>query len=382
MKKINGKIACGILAVSMFAASFTGCGKLDGTQTVATVGDEKVTLGMANYMLRDYQAQAEAYYQLMAMNYGMEEVPAIWTEKGQDGKTMAESAKDNVMKDIENLYAMKAHAEDYGVTISEEEQKKIEEAAKGFIEENSEEALEELAVSEADLITYLQLITYRAKMHEPMLADVDREVTDEEIGQSKVTLVKVSTSSIEKDEDGNIIELTEEEKAEKKALAEEVRKKVAESDNIAEADMGALAKEVNEKLYAFSPNFTTAGSETDAIDKNVSAAVKDLNDGELVPTVVDGTDGYYVVRLDLKHDEEATKNKKEAIISGREKEVYDALITAWLEENKLKVDEKVWEKVEISDEKAFQYKIEEDTETEEAAEDDTEENDTAEETEE
>lgn len=382
MKKMNGKIACVILASAVAAGSLSGCGKLDGTQTVATVDGEKVTLGMANYIVRDQQAMTESYYQMMSQSYGMDmSSMGIWDEKAEDGRTYGETAKDDVMDTIRTLYAMKNHAEDYDVTISEEEQAKIQEAAKTFMEDNDAETLAKLAVSETDMVTYLELLTYREKLHDPMVADVDKEVSDEEAGQSTVSVVKVSTAGTEKDEDGNTIELTEEEKEAKKEQAQQVLDKVKESENVAEADMSALAQEVEESLYAYTPSFTTAGSEEDTLDQKVIDAVSSLKDGELVQEVVEGTDGYYVVRLDKKNDEEATENKKESIISEREQEAYDKLVEEWTEEAEIKVEENVWKKVKVTDSVSFQYKPAEtsDTESEEDAADTDE--DTADETE-
>ena len=382
MKKMNGKIACVILASAVAAGSLSGCGKLDGTQTVATVDGEKVTLGMANYIVRDQQAMTESYYQMMSQSYGMDmSSMGIWDEKAEDGRTYGETAKDDVMDTIRTLYAMKNHAEDYDVTISEEEQAKIQEAAKTFMEDNDAETLAKLAVSETDMVTYLELLTYREKLHAPMVADVDKEVSDEEAGQSTVSVVKVSTAGTEQDEDGNTIELTEEEKEAKKEQAQQVLDKVKASENVAEADMSALAQEVEESLYAYTPSFTTAGSEEDTLDQKVIDAVASLKDGELVQEVVEGTDGYYVVRLDKKNDEEATENKKESIISEREQEAYDKLVEEWTEEAEIKVEENVWKKVKVTDSVSFQYKPAEtsDTESEEDAADTDE--DTADETE-
>lgn len=359
MKKMNSKIVCGILAASMMAACFTGCGKLDGTQTVATVDGEKVTLGLASYMTRDMQAQTEDFYQMFAQQMGSDSFGGIWDEKGDDDKTFGEKSKDDVMDNLKGLYVMKAHAAEYNVELSEDEQTKIDEAAKAFMEANSDQVLAELAVSEEDMATYLELMTIRQKMHDPMVEDVDREVSDDEAKQSKVTIVKVSAEGTEKDEDGNTIELTDEEKAAKKEMAEAVYEKVKTSDNVAEADMDALAKEVDENLYASKPNFTTAGGEEEVLDEKVREAVADLNDGELVSQVVEGADGYYVVRLDLKYDEEATANKKESIISDREKEMYDNLLKEWKEAAELKVEKDVWKQIKVTDSKSFQYKKDE-----------------------
>ncbi|MFR3184284.1 MAG: hypothetical protein ACLTVV_01530 [Ruminococcus sp.] len=370
MKKMNGKIACGILASAILAGSFSGCGKLDGTQTVATVDGEKVTLGLANYIVRDQQAQMESYYQMMAQSYGMDmSTMQIWDEKTEDGKTIGESTKDDAMETIHTLYAMKSHADEYNVTISEEEKSKIDEAAKSFMEANSAETLEKLAVSEGDIVTYLELLTYRQKLHDPMVADVDQEVSEKEANQSTVSVVKFSTAGTEKDDEGNTIELTEEEKKAKKEQAQQLLDKLKASENVAEADMDAMAQEIDENLYAYTPSFTTAGSEDDTLEQSVINAVADLEDGQLVQEVVEGVDAYYVVRLDKKLDEEATANKKESIISEREQEQYDKLVEDWTKDSKLEVEKNVWKKVEVTDSVSFQYKPAEQSEPEERSED-------------
>lgn len=370
MKKMNGKIACGILASAILAGSFSGCGKLDGTQTVATVDGEKVTLGLANYIVRDQQAQMESYYQMMAQSYGMDmSTMQIWDEKTEDGKTIGESTKDDAMETIHTLYAMKSHADEYDVTISEEEKSKIDEAAKSFMEANSAETLEKLAVSEGDIVTYLELLTYRQKLHDPMVADVDQEVSEKEANQSTVSVVKFSTAGTEKDDEGNTIELTEEEKKAKKEQAQQLLDKLKASENVAEADMDAMAQEIDENLYAYTPSFTTAGSEDDTLEQSVINAVADLEDGQLVQEVIEGVDAYYVVRLDKKLDEEATANKKESIISEREQEQYDKLVEDWTKDSKLEVEKNVWKKVEVTDSVSFQYKPAEQSEPEEGSED-------------
>lgn len=218
MRKLNKTAACGILAAALAAGTLSGCSKaIDGTKTVATVGDEKVTLGLASYMVRDQQAQTVSYYNMLMSQYGVSgSASNVWDQKGDDGKTVGESSKDGVMKTINQLYVLKAHAADYDVTITEDEEKAIKEAAAEFIKDNDEKILKKLAVSEADIVTYLELVTIRSKMHDPMTADVDTEVSANEKDQTRVTIVKVSTEGTEKDDDGNTIDLTDEEKAQKK----------------------------------------------------------------------------------------------------------------------------------------------------------------------
>lgn len=143
MRKLNKTAACGILAAALAAGTLSGCSKaIDGTKTVATVGDEKVTLGLASYMVRDQQAQTTSYYNMLMSQYGVSgSASNVWDQKGDDGKTVGESSKDGVMTTINQLYVLKAHAADYDVTITDDEEKAIKEAAAEFIKDNDEKIL-------------------------------------------------------------------------------------------------------------------------------------------------------------------------------------------------------------------------------------------------
>lgn len=355
MRKLSTKLACGMLATALGASALAGCGSLDGTQTVATVDGEEVTLGLASYMLRTDQAEMEGYYRMLAQNYGMDG-GEYWNTETEDGKTYGEDVKDNVMSTIKELYVMRAHAEEYGVSITEEEQTAIDEAAQTFMESNDQETLDALAVSEEDLKTYMELYTIRQKMREPMVADVDREVSDEEAAQTRVTFVEISTEGTETDEDGNTVDLTDEEKAEKKDQAQQVLDKVTAAEDPASADMDALAKEVDENLAAVERTFSSSGEGDETTDQAIKDAVADLEDGQVVSQVVEGESAYYVVRLDQQFDEEATENEKDLIISDREDTQYESLVKEWTDAAEMEVEKSVWNRVKVTDAQPYELK--------------------------
>ena len=366
MRKLGTRLTFGMAAAAIGLTGLSGCGSLDGTEIVATIDGEEVTLGLASYLARVGQAQTQSYYDMMAQSYGVDMGSGgFWDEEGESGKTYGESTKDSVMDTIREMYVLRAHAEEYGVTISDEEQAQIEEAAAQFMEDNSAETLEALAVSEEDIITYLQLSTYRERMYDPMVADVDTEVSDEEAAQTRITFVEVSTVGTETDEDGNTIELTDEEKAEKKDIAQQVWDKVNASEDVANADMDALAKEVDEDLADNDRIFTSSGEGDEVTDQAIKDAVANLEDGQLVPEVVEGEDAYYVVRLDKKYDEEATESKKRVIISDREEELYNDLLTEWTDAADMEIDNSVWRKVKLTDSQPYTLKTQDTTETDE-----------------
>ena len=211
-----GKKAAVLTAAGLFAAaSVTGCsGSIDTEAVVATVGDEEITLGVANFYARLTQGQYETYYAGM-MGTTAE---AMCTQEAEEDKTYEDSTKETLMEALENLYLMSQHAEEYEVSLSEDEQKAIEEAVKQFDEDNTDQAKEIVSGYRKDVQKYLELMTISQKMTEKMREGVDENVSDEEAAQKAMQYVFFSYQTT--DEEGNSIELTDEEKESLKETAQ------------------------------------------------------------------------------------------------------------------------------------------------------------------
>ena len=134
-------VAC-ILAVACIA-SLNGCGsKFNGQDTVVEVGDEKVTADVANFFARYQQAQFETTYSsYLGDNF--------WGKEVTDGKTYEENYKDSIMDSLEEMYVMDEHKDDYKVSISDDEEKSIEDAAKKFTDSNDSAAKDTVSVADA-----------------------------------------------------------------------------------------------------------------------------------------------------------------------------------------------------------------------------------------
>ena len=98
------------------------------------------------------------------------------------------------------MYIMKEKAADYDVELTDDDEKAIEEAAASFMEANSDEAIADLAVTEDQVKTFLELETYKQRIHDPIIADVDKDVSDEEAQQSSFSYVSISTADLSDDE--------------------------------------------------------------------------------------------------------------------------------------------------------------------------------------
>lgn len=353
-KKLTGALLAGLLGASFL----TGCSKtVDGTKPLLTSGEDTVTVGTGNLMLRMNQATMLSYYSMMGAS-----TSGIWSQDAGDGETHGDTTKENVLDELENMLVQKQHAADYDVTISEDEQSKIEEAAKAFMDANTEETIQSLAVSQSDVESLLELYTYQSKMYDPMVADVDTNVDDSEAAQSKITYCRIDISDTQND-DGTTTPLTDEEKQAKKDQAQAILDQLQASPDPASADMDAIAKGVNEDLSAVDNTF---GDDDTLLDDKLKEAAKTLQDGQVYGEVVEGENAYFVVRMDSVLDREATDQEKETIVNERQQDAYSDLLDQWKDEAGITVNDKEWEKVTLTDTEQFTIKQ---PETEESGED-------------
>ena len=348
MNKAAKKITGALLAGALGAASLTGCSSpMDGTQPLLTSGEDTVTVGTGNLMLRMNQATMLSYYSMMGGS-----TTGLWSQDSGDGETYGDTTKANVLDELENMLVQKQHAADYDVSISEEEQGKIEEAAQAFMDANTEETIQNLSVSQSDVETLLELYTYQTKMYDPMVADVDTNVEDAEAAQSKITYCRFDISDTQ-NEDGTTTPLTDEEKQEKKDEAQALLDKLLASPDPASADMDALAKEVNEDLNAVDNTF---GDDDTLLDDKLKEAARTLQDGQVYGEVVEGENAYFVVRMDSVLDREATDAEKENIVSERQQDAYNDLLDQWKDDADITVNNKEWNKVTLTDNEQYTIK--------------------------
>lgn len=367
MKYIGKKIVLGCLAGVLAATGLSGCsGKMDGTSVAVTINGEKAPLGVVSFMTRYQQAQTQAMYEMYFGGANDD----LWDQVADEktGETYGESARDDVLEQVEVMYLLKEKAKDYDVNLTEKEQEKITKAAEEFIKANTEETLERLGVSQKDIETALELQTYEKKMFDPIVADVDDKVSDNEAQQTSVTYVRVEDGQEDESEaeaSGN--EEEKDEKADAKTKAQQILDEVLAT---ADADMDAIAKDVDEDLAATETHFTANPPEKkddeEEEDDNIGGVaqavqdvVKDLADGEVAGELVEEDGAYYVVRLEKAFDEEATEEEKDSIVKERKQKMYDDTIEKWKDDADIQVDKKVLKTLKVTANRKFTFKQEE-----------------------
>lgn len=322
--------ACLLAGAMMLSVAMTGCGSIDAGATGAMLDEKEISLGFMNFMAKYQQANYDLYY---SAYFGGD----MWTSEvatDDDGNviTMADSVKDSVADSIENLYLLEKHMGDYGVTVTDEETARIQEAAAAFISDNSSKAIKQLGATEEYAAEMLRLYTIQKKMQDAIYAEVDTNVTDEEAAQRTFTYIRASAAT-GKDEDGNSIDYTDEQKAE----FETTMKGIADQ---AKTDFDG-AKDADENLFSTTYSY---GADESYMDEAVIAAADALKEGE-VSDLITTEDYYYVIRLDSEFDKEATDNKKASIASQRQTDHYTEMCDSYKEASQFTVNEDAWAKV-------------------------------------
>ena len=299
MKKMMKRTAAVTLAGIMSVGLLTGCGSktIDGTKTVATVDGTEIPLGVVSLYARQQQEQTTAMY----MSY-MGSANNIWDQTADEdsGKTYGDQAVESSLKSVETMYILKEKAADYKVEVTEDEEKAIADAASQFMASNGEDTIKELGVTEDQVKTLLELLTIQ-----------------------------------------------------------EILDKMKEEPT---ADMSEIAKSVDDSYSAVEGNFTTKESDEDSEDEDYSSTaypdevlkvLRGLKDGEVASDIIETDTGYYVVRLDKVHDDDATASKRESLKNSKESTYYSDTTSDWLDSAKTDVNKKVLKTLKITDKHTF-----------------------------
>lgn len=327
MKKLTTVMLSAALTASVLLG---GCGtqKLDPNASLVTVGGEQaVSTGYGNFVAKYNQAQ---YDQIYVSYFGSID----WTQETGDGKTYADSVKEQIMEDLERYYLSGLHASEYDVALSDEDQSNIEAAAKKFLEGNTDKAITQMGASEDYIVRYLQEQTIAQRVKDAVSAEAEVNITDDEAVQSTISYVFYATTTT--DESGNTTDLDKTEITELRVSAEKL---AGASDFDAEVE----EQGVNAQSYSFT-KAADAADDT-VLGEDVIAAAKKLSDGQTSDVIEVEGKGFYVVQMKAVTDDEATATKRSNLEKDARNTYYNDKISEWKEAVDWKVDEKQWSKV-------------------------------------
>lgn len=332
MFKYVKRIVSVALIAMLVLTSFVGCGKkeatkLDESAILMTVGEEKVTVGLAHFYIRYQQS-------LMETVFGTDSTK--WQVKLEDGTTREEAIRTAIVEQLQELYIIYGHAKDYDIELEKTELEYIDSLAKEFEKSNSKEAQEKAGATKENAAEYMRLSMMVMKIKGAMKKDIDTNVELEDAKQKRMSYVMYS--KVETDASGNNVELSKDKIAEQKEAAEKFLKDAKANGNL---KTYGTEKEASVKTVSFD-------GKTTSIDEKLVAAADKLKENEFA-AVVEGKEAFYVVQLESLYDVEATDTKMETILEERGEARYKELLEKWTEETKIDLDEELLEKISFQD---------------------------------
>ena len=252
MSKYGKRILAAGMCASMAMGLLTGCSS-SNDEVVAKMGDTKLTLGEANFMLRYSQAQTQSYLGAM---FG-EGTNVFQQDLTGSGQAYGETVKESVLNDQKDMTILEQHMSDYNVELTDEDKAAIEEAAKQFIADNSKDVLKEMSATEDTVSRILTLYTIQSKMETAIEADVDTEVSDEEAAQKTIQYAyftipetesetEDATEAASEGESETTTEATSEDESETVAETEAASETETETEVVSETETSSETEAVGE----------------------------------------------------------------------------------------------------------------------------------------
>ena len=225
--------------------------------------------------------------------------------------------------------------------LTDEEKASLTKAAEDFIAANDKTVLDEMCATQEVVERAMTLYAVQSKMQQAIYDQADTNVSDEEAAQKTVNYVFLSTAGTEKDEEGNTIDLTDEQKAEVKDKAQRILDAAKESQ-----DLEAAAKAEDDSLSMISSSY---GTDNGNLKEEVKTAAETLEDGQFADEPVEAETGYYVLQMKTTFDKDATETRKETIVQQRKADKFEEVTTAWKEEADFTVNDKKVAKLDFFD---------------------------------
>ena len=255
----------------------------------------------------------------------------MWSTEAAEGQTYEEYVKGAVQESLEIMVLSEQHMDEYNVVLTDEEKELVAKAAAEFSEANTLENKEQVSGDDATVERVMTLLAIEQKVQNAIMDGADKEVSDDEAAQKSMEYVKYAYTSY--DEDGNEVTV---EDAEKEELLNNAKALAEAEDFDAEAD----AQNMSVQTLSFD-------AESTDLDAAVIEAADALAEGE-VSEVIETETACYVVKLTSLFDRDATDAKKDEIVAERQDALYTEVMTAWMDETEIEVDEKVWESIDFN----------------------------------
>lgn len=368
MKNKLTRMVAILLALVMVIGVMSGCGNSGGKGEKTSNGNKvlfsydgtDVTLKKAWIYGKMTAAQYESYY----TSYFGEN---FWTmDMGTDDEgnatTFEDYVKEQVVTQIKQVIVLNNKAEEVECSLTDEDKEQCAEYAKAFAEDESGKAiLAECGATEEDMQEIYEENALASKVQEYMIKDTDTNVSDDEA--RKTTISRVVFATTKTDDDGNTVDMTDDEKAQVLATAQAAQEELKAGKSIADIAEAQEYTNIDETFAA------GESEEGEAFEKMLAG----MKDGDITQEVQECENGYVIAQLTAYTDADATAENKETIIAERQQEKFKEVYDEWTKDleaewsYKEDVDQELWAELVLRSEDSTATEAAEETTAAEGA---------------
>jgi len=302
-RKIIG--ICALLLVSLEGCTMGNAKVVVNTDIlnneVFKIREEICTLPQARVILTNYQ-------NMYATMYGLD----LWERKFEDND-LETYVKDLTISRLAQIMAMDYLAQDREISLTDEEKKKIRNAAADYYASLNDAEKEYMQVKQADIEKLYTRYGLANKLYTFLTQGVNDEVSDEEARVMEAQQIFV----------------TDENKA------KEVQQQLKEGGDF--LSVANLYNEASETEVSFGKN---------DVAQEVAQEAFNL-ENEQVSKKIKTENGYYFIKCINHYNQEKTDANKSVILEKRRKEAFDDVYQEFLTTLPSEFNEKVWEKVTV-----------------------------------
>lgn len=322
-----------IIAAAIGMLLLVGCGsKKEITKVVLTTGLEKdevfrietMSCSMPEMML--LLANMGNQYETI---YG----PEIW-EKDFGGATLEENVKENVLAQMSQIKTMNLLAEQQKVSLNEEEEARVKEAADVYFSSLNETEIKELDVTVEVVEKLYYEYVLADKVYQYIIKDINPEISDDEA--RNITVQHIHFKTYEMDGTGQKIEYSDERKAEVLARAKEVLQLARQEDS----DFEQLVLE-----YSDGEKGTISFGKGE-MESTFEETGFNLETGE-ISDIIETSYGYHIIKCITTFNREETDANKINIVEKRREEVFGQEYEAFARTLVKKLNDDLWERITL-----------------------------------
>ncbi len=268
---------------------------------VFVINDRICSLAEAKVFLTNYQ-------NLYGTVYGIN----LWEHDFGDN-SLKQYVKDLTISQLAQIVSMDFLAEQQEISLSEEELRQVERAAKDYYKSLSKEEIRYMGVDETVISDLYRQYGLANKLYTQLTADINEEVSDDEARVMEAYRIFVST--------------------------QEKANKVTEGLQ-AGADFLTLASSYNEESQA---EITFGRGTLPAEVETVAFGLEPEGISEAIQTET----GWYFIKCISNYNQELTDENKQVILERRRKEAFDDVYEAFVETLSSEFNQELWDSIEI-----------------------------------